>query len=143
MTTNEASGVIPETGIEPLRTAPEVEFAVAFGSRVAGDPRPTSDLDIAVKFVERLSDEERFRTLCHISGHLQHDDDAEIDVSDIETLPLEIARAAVDGTLVCGDETAFRAFKDAIESEFEDRRDEIEARQRDFIRRIADEGLHG
>jgi predicted nucleotidyltransferase len=143
MTANDASGVIPENIREALRATPEVEFAVAFGSRITGDARPASDLDIAVKFVDDRSARERFRQLCHLSGHLHHGDDVDIDVSDIETLPIEIVHAAVNGTLICGSEPAFHAFRDTIESEFEDRKGKVERRRRDRIRRIAEKGLHG
>jgi hypothetical protein len=44
---------------------------------------------------------------------------------------------------VCGNEATFQAFENAIESEFAGRREEIEERKRERIRRIAEEGLRG
>lgn len=128
---------------ESLCRDADVEFAVAFGSQVSGDPRPTSDLDVAVKFDDDLSSRERFEKRCFLSGNLQRDDAPFVDVSDLEGLPIDVAHDAVDGEMLCGDEQAFRRFKAAVESAFEDRRDDIRRHQRDVIDRIAEDGLHG
>ena len=122
---------------------PAVEFVVAFGSRPAGEATPASDLDVAVKFADDLSAGERFDKRCFLSGDLQQDDAPFVDLSDIETLPLDVANDAVNGTLVCGDDRAFARFKTAIEAAFDDRRDTLRRQQRDVIDRIAAEGLRG
>ena len=122
---------------------PAVEFVVAFGSQSTGEATPASDLDIAVKFADDLSAGERFDKRCFLSGDIQRDDAPFIDLSDIETLPLDIAHDAVNGTFVCGDEQAFEQFKTAIEAAFDDRRDTLRRQQRDVIDRIAAEGLRG
>ena len=122
---------------------PAVEFVVAFGSRPAGESTPASDLDIAVKFAADLSAGERFEKRCFLSGDLQHDDAPFVDLSDIETLPLDVANDAVNGTFVCGDEHAFEQFKTIVEAAFDDQRDTIRRQQRDVIDRIAAEGLRG
>lgn len=122
---------------------PDVEFVIAFGSRTTGDAISASDLDIAVKFAADLSDRERFEKRCFLSGDLQREDVPFIDVSDIETLPLDVAHDAVNGTFVCGDEHAFEQFKANVESTFADRRDDLHRRRRDVIDRIAEEGLRG
>jgi predicted nucleotidyltransferase len=121
----------------------DVEFAVAFGSRVTGNASSASDLDLAIKFSEELSDSERFEKRCFLSGSLQQEGVPFIDVSDIETLPLEVAHDAVNGRLVCGDEDAFAQFKESIEATFDDRRDDLRREQRAVIDRIAEDGLHG
>lgn len=128
---------------ESLCRDADVEFAVAFGSQISGDPRPTSDLDVAIKFDDDLSSRERFEKRCFLSGNLQRDDAPFVDVSDLEGLPIDVAHDAVDGEMLCGDEQAFRRFKAAVEAAFEDRRDDIRRHQRDVIDRIAEDGLHG
>lgn len=120
-----------------------VEFAVAFGSAVTGQWTPSSDVDVAVKFDGALSSTERFRRLCYISGNVQRSDAPFVDVSDVETLPLPVARRAVDGEFLCGDESAFRSYRAAIEAEYEGRREEFRRHRRDVIDRIADGGLRG
>lgn len=128
---------------DSLSCDPDVEFAVAFGSRVSGTPTRSSDFDVAIKFVEKLSARERFRKRCFLAGDLQREGEPFVDVSDIEDLPLEVAADAVDGSLVCGDEQAFRQFKSEIEARFSAERSDIRRRQRDVIDRIAERGLRG
>lgn len=122
---------------------PEVEFVVVFGSYATGRPRPSSDLDVAVKFSDELTSEERFRKRCRLSGRLQRADAPFVDLSDLDELSIEFAHAATNGELLCGDEDAFRSFEAEIDAEFERRKEDIERRNREFIRRIAEDGLHG
>ena len=122
---------------------PAVEFVVAFGSQCTGEATPASDLDVAVKFADDLSATERFDKRCFLSGNLQQDGAPFIDLADIETLPLDVAHDAVNGTLVCGDDQSFERFKTAIQVAFEDRSDTLRRQQRDVIDRIAAEGLRG
>jgi predicted nucleotidyltransferase len=135
-------GVVGDLG-ESLCSDPAVEFAVAFGSRVTGDDRSSSDFDVAVKFSDTLSSEERFRKRCFLSGTLQRPDGPFVDVSDIEELPLDVAHDVVAGEVLCGDEQAFQEFKSATERQFEKQRGDIRRHQREVIDRIADDGLHG
>lgn len=128
---------------ESLCRDPDIEFVVSFGSQVTGDSRPSSDLDLAVKFADTLSSHERFQKRCFLSGDLQRADAPFIDISDIEDLPLDVAHDAVTGEFLCGDEQAFRQFRADIGEEFEERRDDIRRHQRDVIDRIAENGLHG
>ncbi len=64
-----------------------VEFAVVFGSRITGEPTQASDLDLAVKFSDNLSEAERFEKQYFLSGDLQQDDIPFVDLSDTESLP--------------------------------------------------------
>lgn len=121
----------------------DVVFVVAFGSQLTGEATRGSDLDVAVKFSEVLSDRERFEKRCFLSGDLQRDDAPFIDLSDIETLPVDVAHDAVNGTFICGDDRAFEQFKTDIEAAFVDQRDDLRTQQRDVIDRIAEEGLRG
>ena len=121
----------------------DIEFAVAFGSQVTGNSRPSSDVDLAVKFADNLSSHERFQKRCFLSGDLQRVDSSFIDISDIEDLPIDVAHDAVNGEFLCGDEQTFRQFKADIQAVFEERRDDLRRHQRDVIDRIAEKGLHG
>lgn len=143
MATEDGRDDVPEAVQRLLCRDPDVELVVAFGSRVQGTAGPTSDLDLAVKFSDDLTAEERFRKRCRLSGRLQETDAPFVDLSDVEDLSLEFARSAVDGELLCGDRDAFESFRAQIRGEYDDRREDIEERRRALIRRIAAEGLHG
>lgn len=122
---------------------PDVEFVVAFGSQITGEPTRSSDFDLAVKFADELPSRERFEKQCFLSGTLQQEDFPFVDLSDIESLPVDAAHDAVNGEFVCGDERAFEQFKADIETAFDDRRDALRRQQREVIDRIAEEGLRG
>ena len=122
---------------------PNVEFVVAFGSQITGEPTRLSDFDLAVKFLDNLSSRERFDKRCFLSGDLQQENAPFIDLSDIEELPLEVAHDAVNGRFLCGDEQAFEQFKDDIEATFTEQRPTLRRQQREIIDRIADDGLRG
>lgn len=143
MESGDGHSSVPPSVERLLCDDPDVEFAVVFGSQAAGTAGPASDLDLAVKFDGELSVEERFRQRCHLSGRIQRDDAPFVDVSDLEELPLEVAKAAIDGDFLCGNENAFRAFETRIETEYEERRDDIKQSHRDTISRIARDGLRG
>jgi uncharacterized protein len=128
---------------ESLCRDADIDFAVVFGSQLTDNSRPSSDLDLAVKFTDSLSSHERFQKRCFLSGDLQHDDAPFIDLSDIEALPLDVAHDAVNGELLCGDEDAFRHFKADTEALFAEQHEDIRRHQRDVIDRIAEDGLHG
>lgn len=121
----------------------DIDFAVVFGSQLTSNSRPSSDLDLAVKFAESLSSRERFQKLCFLSGDLQREGAPFIDLSNIETLPLEVAHDAVNGEFLCGDEDVFRHFKADTEALFDEQHEDIRRHQRDVIDRIAEDGLHG
>jgi predicted nucleotidyltransferase len=143
MTAADTAEALPADVWERVRDDPVIEFAVAFGSQAAGTADRSSDLDIAIKFADQLSGDERFRKRCQLSGRLQHPDAPFIDLSDLEELPLAVAHAAVNGELLAGDEASFRRYKRDIEREFERERDRLDRHRRDFIDRVAEEGLHG
>jgi len=128
---------------ESLCRDSDIEFAVVFGSQVTGSSRPSSDIDLAVKFADDLSSHERFQKRCYLSGDLQRGNAPFIDISDIEDLPIDVAHDAIIAELLCGNEQEFRQFKTDIETAFEEQRDDIRRRQRDVIHRIAEKGLHG
>jgi len=127
----------------PVCSDPTVEFTVAFGSQIAGEPNRSSDLDLAVKIADDLTDRERFEKRCFLSGDLQREDAPFVDLSDIETLPLDVAHDAVNGMFVCGDEQAFERYKADVEATFDERSDTLRRQQGDVIDRIAEDGLRG
>ncbi|MBX0286603.1 nucleotidyltransferase domain-containing protein [Halomicroarcula sp. F28] len=120
---------------------PDVEYVVAFGSQVFGESTVSSDLDLAVKFVDDLSDHERFEKWCFLSGDLQREDAPFVDVADIKMLPLDVAHDVVNGEFVCGDEEAFEQFKQEIEVGYSEHRETTRREQQDVIDRVAEDGL--
>jgi len=121
----------------------DVEFVVAFGSRITGEAARASDLDLAVKFADGLSESDRFEKRCSLSGGLQQEGAPFIDVSDLQSLPLDVTHDAVNGAFVCGDEHAFEQFKTDVEATFVEQRDALRRKQRAVIDRIAEDGLRG
>ena len=120
-----------------------VKFVVAFGSQVSGESQASSDLDLAVKFADEASDRDRFEKLCFLSGDLQQEDAPFVDLSDIESLPLEVTHDAVNGQFVCGDSQAFEQFKSTVEAQFDDQRETLREHHRGVIDRLAEDGLRG
>jgi predicted nucleotidyltransferase len=129
--------------LESVCADPDIEFAVTFGSRTTGQSRPSSDLDIAVKFADELDSEDRFRKRCFLSGDLQQPEIPRVDLVDLESLPIEVAHDAVSGEFVCGDRAAFGTFKEDLETTYRAGRRDRRRRRRKRIDRIAEEGLRG
>ena len=143
MNAEDGRSAVPTDVEELLCRDSDIDFVVVFGSRSGtGTLRASSDLDIAVKFADERSASERFRKRCRLSGRLQRSDIPFVDLADIEDLPLEFARRAIEGELLCGDEAAYRAFAAEVETAYEERAERIERRQRERIRRIAEDGFH-
>lgn len=134
---------VPRHVVEELCADSSVAFVVAFGSRATDAARPSSDLDVAVKFVDGLSERERFRQRCRLSATVQRDGGPFVDLSDVDELPVEVAHRALQGEFVCGDRERFQTAAQRVSNSFEEQREDIERRQQAVIRRIADEGLHG
>ncbi len=122
---------------------PDVVFAVTFGSQLSGTVTGSSDIDIAVKFTADCPERERFKKRCILSGEVQHEKFPFIDISDVDSLQLDVAHDAVNGDLLCGDEQAFEQFKTDIEAEFDEQRETLRRHQRAVIDRIAEDGLRG
>ena len=139
---NEDSEVPPAVA-ESLCEDPAVEFAVLFGSRHTDEERASSDVDIAVKFSERLSSHERFKKRCFLAGDLQRAGAPFVDLSDLDALSIDVAHDAVNGAFLCGDEDAFSETKRQIDREYAAQADEIRTQHRNRIDRIAEDGLHG
>ncbi|MDB2283417.1 nucleotidyltransferase domain-containing protein [Halorubrum ezzemoulense] len=116
----------------------DVRFAVLFGSRVRGETHDSSDVDVVLRFPEKLSPKERFRRRNRIDTDLQGYADDFVDVSDIEDLPLPIARAALrEGVRLVGDERELTAYREQIDAEYERTAADREWDRREFIDRLA------
>lgn len=116
----------------------DVRFAILFGSRVRGDAHESSDVDVALRFPDDLSPTERFRRRNRIDADLQGHADAFVDVSDVDDLPLPIARAALrDGIRLVGDDRDIDAYRERVEAEYEETATERERDRREFVDRLA------
>lgn len=118
------------------RTA--VVFAVLFGSHARGEAESSSDVDVALRFAEGMDDHERFHARNRIDADLQEYAERFVDVSDIDSLPTPVARAALrDGIVLVGDEQAVKEYGEQVEREYEASADERERERREFIDRLA------
>jgi predicted nucleotidyltransferase len=73
----------------------DVVFALLFGSHARSEATGDSDLDIAVRFPDRLSDRDRFRARNRIDATLQAHAEGTVDVNDIDALPVAVQHAAL------------------------------------------------
>jgi len=94
---------------ERLEACGEVLFALAFGSRVDGTPRPDSDWDIAVFLSPALGDKERWEVRLRLQADL-----AELGAVDLVVLndvpPLLAHRALRGERLLVRDRSAYVRF---------------------------------
>lgn len=115
-----------------------VVFALLFGSHAHGTARPESDVDVALRFADDLTDRERFRLRNRIDAELQRFADGFVDVSDVEALPTEVAYGALrNGRVLVGDESVVRRYQDRVAEAYEETADERERERREFIDRLA------
>lgn len=127
--------------LEDLRTylqGTDVVFAVVFGSRACGTERADSDVDVALRFPPAFDAETRFRRRNRIDADLQEYAEGFVDVSDVEALPIPVARAALrDGVLVVGDQRTVDTYRERIEREYQATEPERERERREFVDRLA------
>ena len=140
MTTREAPH-IETADLDAIRAAldaADVEFALLFGSHARNEATDNSDLDIAVRFPDGLSDRDRFRARNRIDATLQEHAEGMVDVSDIGALPVAVQHAALgDGIVLCGDDDAVADYRDQITAAYESTADERTAERQTFIDRLA------
>jgi predicted nucleotidyltransferase len=114
-----------------------VIFAVLFGSRAKGTADDASDVDVALGFPDEMDSRDRFRARNRIDATLQEYADGFVDVSDIESLPTHVARAALrDGVLITGDERLVETHREELARELEATASERERERREFIDRL-------
>lgn len=115
-----------------------VDFAVLFGSHVRDEERASSDIDIALSFPDEMDDYERFHLHNSISAELQQYADSFVDVSDLDSLPLPVAHAALrDGVLLVGDERTLEAYRERVNEEYEATAEKRKREHEEFIDRLA------
>ncbi|REA00514.1 DNA polymerase III subunit beta [Haloferax sp. Atlit-6N] len=125
-------------GIKEYLAQTEVIFAVLFGSHARGTADESSDVDIALRFPDEMSEAERFRRRNRIDADLQSYADGFVDVSDIESLPTHVSHAALrDGVRIAGDEREINAYKQRVDTEYDASASEREQERREFIDRLA------
>ncbi|MUV57883.1 nucleotidyltransferase family protein [Halogeometricum sp. CBA1124] len=115
-----------------------VVFAVLFGSHARETATESSDVDVALRFPEEMTDHERFDARNRIDAGLQEYADGFVDVSDVDSLPTPVAYAALrDGIVLTGDERAVETYRERIGREYEATANERERERREFIDRLA------
>lgn len=132
---------IETADLDTIRTAldgTDVEFGLLFGSHARGEATDDSDLDIAVRFPDQLSDRDRFRARNRIDATLQAYAEGTVDVSDIDALPVAVQHAALrDGIVLCGDDDAVADYREQVATAYESTADERTAERQAFIDRLA------
>lgn len=88
-----------------LRRYEAVRFALLFGSRATGHPRPDSDWDVAVYLDDALPPQQRFRLRLDLAGAL----DADVSVLN-DAPPLLAHRALMGRPLIIRDKSAYVRF---------------------------------
>jgi predicted nucleotidyltransferase len=100
-----------EVDSDPLRTALAdypLSLVVLFGSYATGSVHPLSDLDVAVRFEDTVSQERRLRLLDEVTAAIQRATGVEaVDLVDLETVSPAVGyEALARGTLLIGDRAA-------------------------------------
>lgn len=125
-------------GIRRYLADTDAIFAVLFGSYATDTTHESSDVDVAVRFPAEMTPKERFRLRNRIDAELQAYAERFVDVSDIENLPLPVARRALrDGIRLVGDQEDVDAYRTGIEAEYETSAAERKRERREFIDRLA------
>lgn len=115
-----------------------VEFAILFGSRARGSATETSDVDIGIRFRDRVDDTTRFRNRNRLDAELQAHAESFVDVSDIDELPTELRHRILDeGLLLVGDPDDVTAYADSVTDEYTRTAADRDADRREFIDRLA------
>jgi predicted nucleotidyltransferase len=116
----------------------KVTFAVLFGSHARDTESESSDIDVALRFSDEMDDYERFHLRNRISAELQQHADAFVDVSDLDSLPLPVAHAALrDGVYLVGDERTVEAYRERVKAEYEATAEKRKREHEEFIDRLA------
>lgn len=130
--------------VRPYLADQPIEFALLFGSQASGTATDRSDIDILLKFPSTLDDAERFQHRNRITGQLMarlgRDD---IDVSDLDQLPITIAHAALqEGRLLVGDEDTVDAHRREIAAAYERSADDRQRTREALLQRLR-QGTYG
>lgn len=130
--------VIDIAGIREYLAQTAVIFAILFGSHAKGTADESSDVDIALRFPEEMSDSERFHQRNRLDAELQSYARGFVDVSDIDSLPTHVAHAALqNGVVLTGDEQLVAEYQEHILAEYNATVSDREKEYREFIDRLA------
>ena len=125
-------------GMREYLSQTEVVFAVLFGSHARGEADTSSDVDIALRFPEGISEVDRFHRRNRIDADLQAYAVGFVDVSDIESLPTHVAHAALrDGVRLVGDQQDVDMYKRDVIAEYDESDSQREEERRGFIDRLS------
>jgi predicted nucleotidyltransferase len=125
-------------GMREYLAQTEVVFAVLFGSHARETADKSSDVDIALCFPDERDAYERFRLRNRVDANLQEYAEGFVDVSDMDSLPIPVAHAALrDGIVLVGDEQIIESYRKQVKQEYEATADERERERREFIDRLA------
>jgi predicted nucleotidyltransferase len=116
----------------------DVVFAVLFGSHARGSAEASSDVDVALAFPDEMDAAERFHRRNRIDADLQAYADNFVDVSDVDSLPVGVVRAALrDRVLLVGDAERVESHQKQVDAEYESTERERERERQEFIDRLA------
>jgi len=116
----------------------DIVYALLFGSRARGTSDASSDVDIALRFPDRMDDRDRFRQRNRIDAAIQEYATGFVDVSDLERLPTHVAYPALrDGIVLVGDSQVAESDYERIEAEYESVEGQREQEREAFIDRLA------
>jgi predicted nucleotidyltransferase len=119
----------------------DVAFALLFGSRAGGAPRPDSDWDLAIHFAPSLSPRERFRRRRELLAELS--DLGRVDLTVLNDAPPLLAHRALQGRrLVEREHDAYVRFFVRTLAESEDERHWRDLHHEARLRRL-EEGRFG
>lgn len=125
-------------GMREYLTGTPVVFALLFGSYARDTAESSSDVDVAVKFPDAWDDRERFRARNRIDATLQQFADDFVDVSDVDSLPTDVAHAALqDGKVLVGDDETVATYREQLADAYEETATERERERREFLDRLA------
>lgn len=139
MATNESTIEDPDIDeMSAYLAGTEVTFALLFGSYARGTTETTSDVDVALRFPEDMDAYERFHCRNRIDVRLQKYAENFVDVSDIDSLPITAAYAALrDGIILVGDTSDVEAYRTQVEQEYFATKEKRDRAGRKFIRKLA------
>ena len=125
-------------GMREYLAQTEVVFAVLFGSHAQEKADESSDVDIALCLPDEMDAPERFRLRNRVDANLQEYAEGFVDVSDMGSLPIPVAHAALrDGIVLAGDEQIIESYRERVKQEYEATADERERERREFVDRLA------
>jgi predicted nucleotidyltransferase len=119
-----------------------VFLAYAYGSRISGNPRPRSDLDVGYYLHrEQGAEELPLSEEMGLSARLTLETGHDVDFRCLQHAPLDLrARAMIDGERIyCSDDAARPGFESLILRRYYDQKSVLEKMHQDRINAMAEE----